>query len=369
MRNIDFSEVDSERQQSVKDILKEIASGKIKCQNDQFYSSAVIRFCKTATLPFDDLESAISEHMPSFYEDTFTLEMSAQRGEDPSTYITAYIDEARVRNTTQGKNGAYTGYGHESFDVIYNIIALNKLKQDTVALDDIVSAIIETLATESQTVKTKMSALKLLQLIYTQNRDSEIWGDVIRQLVERKSVFSSGYEMGMFDKETNTILSFQYELFLCILEPSKCEIVLEELFSLTSDDTYTILYYLRVINDFLETAKAVTLDNELLSAFLFFSMQMSTNRERDIKYYASRCLIELTSYEPARRLALMHLSRIMENGSMNEKIAIITRVSKIKSEDNSYKTQILNKGKVDNNYLVRYVAERESQAQVQECQR
>ena len=52
----------------------------------------------------------------------------------------------------------------------------------------------------------------------------------------------------------------------------------------------------------------------------------------------------------------------MENGSINEKIAIITRVSRIKSEDNSYKTQILNKGKADNNYLVRYVAERESQA-------
>ena len=362
IRNIDFSEVDSERQQSIKDILKEIASGKIKCQTDQYYSSAVIRFCKTATLPFDDLESAISEHMPSFYEDTFTLEMSAQRGEDPSTYITVYIDEARARNTTQGKNGAYTGYGYESFDVIYNIIALNKLKQDTVALDDIVSAIIETLATESQTVKTKLSAVKLLQFLYTQNRDSEIWGDVILQLIQRQSVFSSGYEMGMFDKETNTILSFQYELFLCIIEPLKREIVLEELFSLTSDDTYTILYYLRVINNFLEVAKAVSMDNELLSALLFFSMQMSTNRERDIKYYASRCLIELTSYEPTRRLALMHLSRIMENGSTNEKIAIITRVSKIESEDNSYKTQILNKGKADNNYLVRYVAERESQA-------
>ena len=62
----------------------------------------------------------------------------------------------------------------------------------------------------------------------------------------------------------------------------------------------------------------------------------------------------------SRHLALIHLSRIMDSGSEAAKIAILTRLGQIQiGEDDSYLKQIINKGKSDSNYLVRFVAARE----------
>ena len=49
----------------------------------------------------------------------------------------------------------------------------------------------------------------------------------------------------------------------------------------------------------------------------------------------------------------------MDSGSFTAKIAILTRLSQIQIDsDDLYLKQIKNKGKSDNNYLVRCVAER-----------
>ena len=50
----------------------------------------------------------------------------------------------------------------------------------------------------------------------------------------------------------------------------------------------------------------------------------------------------------------------MDSGSQTAKIAILTRLNQIQiNEDDSYLKQIINKGKSDSNYLVRFVAARD----------
>ena len=54
----------------------------------------------------------------------------------------------------------------------------------------------------------------------------------------------------------------------------------------------------------------------------------------------------------------------MDSGSFTAKIEILTRLSQIQIDsDDLYLKQIKNKGKSDNNFLVRYVAEREFRKQ------
>lgn len=50
----------------------------------------------------------------------------------------------------------------------------------------------------------------------------------------------------------------------------------------------------------------------------------------------------------------------MDSGAQSIKVAIIARVGKIVVENYAYIGFILKKGKVDNNYLVRFVTEREN---------
>ena len=132
LQNIDFENIDQEDQIKVKQILLDVTLIDNNNLFDQYYSSAIIRFCKTTTISYGDLKEVIEKKHPVFYKNTFLLEMSAQQDLDLSAYINMYLEEGRFRNKSQGENGVYYGSSYESLDVVYNII-----KRDGVALEKI----------------------------------------------------------------------------------------------------------------------------------------------------------------------------------------------------------------------------------------
>lgn len=359
--SMDFEKLAQEDQSKIKQILLDVTSTENEQLFDQYYSSAVIRFCKTTEVSYEDLEALIAEKYPKFYKHTFMLEMSAQRDQDLSEYIKTYLEEARSRNQTQGMNGAYSGYAYESLDVVYNILKTEEIILGSELLKSIIDAGIETLSSEKQTIQAKRSAVRLLQFVYFRSREQkELWNEIGDQMIANAAAFSIGNEMGFFSKDTNRILSFQYYLFIYSSFEPGCEGLLDQLYSTDSSEAYTIVQFLKIITDFLECAKDQLEDDTLISAFLYYSIFMSQHKERDVKYYATTCLIELTNFENAKRLALIHLSQIMDTGSQAAKIAILTRLGRIQvNEDDSYLRQIINKGKSDSNYLVRFVAARD----------
>lgn len=359
---IDFATLESEDQNRVKETLIGVTLKENENLFDQFYSSAVIRFCKTSNVSFEDLEAAIAKQYPNFYKQVFLLELSNQHGQDLSEYIKPYLDEASSRNNTQGLNGVYSEYALESLDVVYNIIEEEAITPEEELLKNIIAVGIETLSSKKQTMQAKRSSIRLLQLLYFRTYErGTIWDDVSKQMVDNVATFSIGNEGGFFSKETNFILSFQYQLFIHILSKRGREVLLDQLCSTDFSESYTIIQCLKIINEFLAHAKNHLDDENLISAILYYSIFMSKHKEQDIKYHATRCLVELTNFANAKRLALIHLSRIMDTGSQAAKIAILTRLAEIKTyEDDSYLEQIVNKGKSDSNYLVRYVAARET---------
>ena len=362
LRTIDFATIKCEDQIKVKEILIDVTSKENEQLFDQYYSSAVIRFCKTTEVPYEDLETEIAAKYQNFYKHTFLLEMSAQRDQDFSEHIKSYLEEARSRNKTQGMNGAYSGYAYESLEVVYNIIKTETIILNAELLKSLVDVGLETLSAEKQTIQAKRAAVYLLQLAYFRSRgQDEIWNEVNKQMTANAATFSIGNEMGFFSKDTNHILSFQYRLFIHGSFKPDYEGLLDQLYSTDSSEAYTIVQFLQIISDFLECAKDQLDDEALISAFLYYCIFMSQHKERDVKYHAVICLIELTSFANAKRLALFHLSQIMDSGSQTAKIAILTRLNQIQiNEDDSYLKQIINKGKADSNYLVRYVAMREN---------
>ncbi len=359
--NINYETIDRENQVKIKQILLSVTSTEKEHIFDQYYSLAIIRFCKATEVPYEDLETAIAEKHPSFYKHTFMLEMSAQRNKDFSEHINSYLAEARSRNKMQGVNGAYLEYAYESLEVVYEIIKTEDITLGSELLKNIIDVVLETLSSENQTIQAKMAAVKLLQLTYFRSYEQgALWNEIGRQMTTNGTAFSIGNEIGLFQKDTNHILSFQYRLFIHSAFEPGCELLLDQLFSTALSDDYTIVQLLKIVTDFLECAKDILEDEALVSAFLYYSILMSQHRERDVKYNAVKCLISLTNYTSARRLALIHLSRIMNSGSQAAKIAVLTRLGQIQiSEDDSYLKQIINKGKSDSNYLVRFVAARE----------
>ena len=360
LRVINFSDVDFERQNRIKQLFIDIAAKQKGHLLDQFFSSAIIRFCKTTKASFEELEVILSENYPDFYKKEFLLEVSVQGKQDFSAFVNYYLEEAKSRNVSQGLNGTYSGFTYECLDVVYNIISAEKIALDSELLKQIIEVGLETLAAENQTVQAKRSAVRLLQLVYFRDKaQSPIWEEVGNQMVANISTFSVGHEMELFSKETNYILSFQYKLFVYNSFIHKHNALLEMLFLPASDESYIVIMFLAIIAEFLNNAKGHLQDDALISAFLYYSIFMTHHKERDAKYHATICLVELTNYPRSKQLALMHLSQLMDSSSEAVKIAILTRLDQIHTEeDDSYVKQIINKGKADNNYIVRYAASR-----------
>ncbi len=358
----DYDKMAREDQLKVKQVLIDATLKENEQLIDQYYSAAVIRFCKTSEVSYEDLENVIAEKYPSFYEHTFMLELSSQRDLDFSVHIKSYLEEAKTRNETQGMNGAYSAYANESLDVVYNILKTEGITPSLELLKTIIDVAIETLSSEKQTIQAKRSAFHLLQFLYFKcHEHDELWHEIGMQIIANATVFSTGNEMGFFSKETNRILSFQYHLFIHSSFEPGCNALLDQLYSIDLSEAYTIVQFLKTITDFLECAKDQLEDDTLLSAFLYYSIFMSRHRERDVKYHVALCMIELTNFASTKHLALIHLSQIMDSGSQSAKIAILSRLSQIQiNETDSYIKQIINKGKSDSNYLVRFVATRKT---------
>lgn len=359
IQNIDFSKATIDEQKKVMQIFNDIATGKVEYHDDPYFSFALLRFCKTTTLNIENLEAEIAKKYPDFYKNTFRLEMMSRREENSIEFVENYLKEAKSRNELQGKNGAYSGYSYECYDVIFNILTIDSIRLNSDLLTNIIDAIMETLAKPTQTVKAKMSAIKLLQYIFYEYQAKYTWNDIQAQMIEHAGDFSSGYEMFLFEKDTNFILSFQYDLFLSAFDSSRNDILLERMLSVDLSDAYALIRILDIVATFLRSIKAPC-NNELLLAFLYFSISQSQHKEKNVKYYATLCLIELSKFDLTKRLALIHLLQLMDTGSHTTKVAIISRIKMINDPDDAYITQIVNKGKADNNYLVRYVTAREN---------
>lgn len=357
LQRIDFSIVALEDQARIKSVFIEFTKYNNKQSFDQHYSSALLRFCKTTALAYNDLESVLEEKHPVFFEKTFLLEMMVKREQDPFKYINLYLEEAKSRNNNQGMGGVFSVYAYESLDVICNILKMSNAALSSELLKNIVDTVLQTLSSETQTVSAKRTAIVLLQLVYFKTREqNDIWAEARKQLLSNASTYSVGV-VNPLSKETNSILAFQYNLFVHNSFEQQRTVLLDTLFSTEMSEPYTIVQFLRIIVENLEITKELPVDETLVSAFLYYSIFMSQHKEQDVRYYAAKCLVELTRPVTTRRLALIHLSQIMNAGSETAKIAILTRLGQIQiSGDDSYLKQILNKGKSDSSYLVRKIA-------------
>ena len=334
----------------------DILDGKVELHHDQFFDSAVIRFCKNTSLRCDDISEKIAQKYPAFYNNTFSLEITISDRDQALKYINQNIQDAINRNKSQGENGTYIGYAFEPFDVIYNIITISNPIIDNSLLELLLDTIVATLKTERQTSTTKLAAVKLMQQLYYRHKESSIWGRIACVLLDNKNKFTNGHEMGFFTKQSNFALSYAYYLFLTAFDESAKEEVINRLFSVEKDDSYNAILLLKINETFLKNVSGENVDNGILWAFFNNCISLLQAKEKDVRYFATICLAQLSRIELFKKLSMMQLVDIMSNGSPNEKIAIRNMLHEKPIEGDVYMQQIVNTGKADSNYIVRYVA-------------
>lgn len=314
----------------------------------------ILVFCMNATIDISPIENAIKEKMPDFYNGEYHLEMYANDKESLLKHIDTYLQSIKTRIEIQGKNGRYSGFMDDPCGTIENIITMNNLVLSWKELKPIVDTTVLFLLAPNQSCGEKLKALNLITtLALTFSDTKELLKTVITTIEKRDDIFKV-ISLDFLDKTNVSTLSFALDVLAVLLKSIDTDKMISSFSLVNTMDDRDIISCLQYINKVLERMDIEKIPNEILISILHIALSMFGNKERDIRFLAVKCLIEMTRSK-YKEVALKQLSLCMDWGSSDIKIAIISRITQIQDESTT-KEYIIKKAKVDNHYTVRQIA-------------
>lgn len=352
---INFKNVSEEFQLSLLAKFVSYVNNEEERKNISRFNDALIHFRNTSSVGMKLLDDAVKKSMTDFFDNMYTLEIFNHEESVSFNFIQKYIDIIHNQNEEQGKNGIYYGYGNDAYRTIRNIIEYNNIQLEWSKIIIIIDALFETIVAKNQEIHAKNSAILLI--IYLRNKftNNQGWQDYIDKISISKDIILTGKEIGMFEKDTLSLLQLNFTLLLICFGKCDKEFAINTLISANQLDDYETIQALQYIDELLINAEYSKIDSLIIAFILQFASAKSYHKERDIRFFAVKCLIQLT-HSPYQKLALEQLSKIMDTCTSEIKIAIISRAKQIETDDKTLINYIIQKGKVDNNYLVRKAA-------------
>ena len=343
------------------DVLKKYISWLTDCctdttTNKNYYLPEAIQRIRLQIKESESLDKAVQETFPTYFDNTYSLNVFEHNEEERILYISKQISSIMLMNEEQGKNGHYIGYGFNPFNTLGNIFRENHRSISDNEINKICDAILATLNSDKQTFDAKISAITLLieiAIFKTTNESVKKALDMIKKDKER------------LQKGTDFLLSKGYSerLYRCIFEildivsGTISEIDLVQYLAIVSslDESETILYLqsLRhIMDDLAATGKQI---NGICS-LLQYLFELTKSHNKIIRCGAFICMMCIIKVEPMYTDVILDvISRAMDSETYEIKVAILTRVMKM-NQENPKVAYIIAKGKVDNHYYVRKIA-------------
>ena len=349
----DFTKMNKTDQARVGRLLLDIASGKIACDFYSEFYRTIINFVSSTKGSVKQLEKALSRSAPEFYRTDYRLSTIIRNKCDITGYVKSQIQEIQSLINTNNDFNTNPFKGN-NYDNIYFILSSCSQRLTNSILRCLLDTTITTLTSNQVTISIKSSAIKVIQELYFKYPDFSEWPRIKNRLLDSIPISYHTSNHFMLEKLENAkSLDFQYSLFLSLFDKAQSDLCVQKLLSLDRKDAYLTECFLITIYRYLSEIPDNIYNKDILSTFMYFCIETSQHREYKIRYNAVLNLIELTKYKPIQKPILSYLSRLMDFGTHVEKIAILNSIDRLKSTNNSFVRQIKNKGKADENYLVR----------------
>lgn len=352
---IDYSLATEENQRTLLEKSMDIICDEKRRNMINMFSQHLIHFRLTATIDMKSLDDVIQKNMINFYNDIYHLEIYDRDRESSINNIKGYVNSINIRNEEQGKNGAFYGYGSDPYATISNIIRHNELVLNWDEIRPIIEAGINTLLAPKQSYQDKCRAIILI--VFLKNHFNYVieWDEYLNCLKNQDEKILSGSSIDLFENDTKQVLYAVYQIMLFIFNRSTSDEIINSIINISKMSDYEILECLVNIESILDGFDYSRADDTVIMFIIHLACIMTNHKERDIKFHAVKCLIQLT-HSKYSHIILPQLSSIMDTGTSIIKVSIISRVKKIKHSDRAIIDYIIQKGKVDNNYLVRKIA-------------
>lgn len=337
-----------QEQCTLKKYLEILTRNKERRNNIRDFQMILLFFCKNATIDINSLRNIINKNMPNFYTNNFILEIDKGDRESNLKFINKFLEEIKIRVEAQTKN-KYTNFGNSPCITIVNILKYKEIALNKKEIEDIVGVAKIIIMSNTQTCRDKSEAMELL--IYLANKFPEeyMWIELANEFNEKIESVIDVSDFDLFDKTTINTLIF-YLKFLRLITKSiqkEEEITLwSNIFAMQDID---IINCLKLVSQTIEERKNCIYNSE--DSIIQLCIAMIGNKERDICYFATKCLASLFKSK-YKDTILQQFSKIIDYGNVNSKIEVIRCLKNIdeKSDEINY---ILQKAQIDKNYFVR----------------
>ena len=357
LSQINLSKLTEKYQKEIMECLLHFVKEINKYNTIHHLKDSLIFFRKNATIKEKyGMDDIVEKYMPEEYKEIYKLETLENDENYLKKYIKKCLNIIHTQNEEQGQNGVYKGFMSNEYDTIRNIIKYDNLNLKTEELEKIMSILIETLEQKNQTIIAKNSAIKLIIYLKAKFKDKRIWEKYKQIFIKNNEKYICGNEDVFLEKESILLMNFNMKLLYAAFLIKVDNIEIDLITTAMKLNDFEKIKALEYINYFLEENNYPKENNKLIEAILQYACIMCNEDEFDIRFWATKCLIQLT-YSPYKKIALQQLTNIMNYGSSELKITILSRLKQISFEnDSEFINFAIDKAKVDNNFIIRKIA-------------
>lgn len=201
----------------------------------------------------------------------------------------------------QGKNGVYTLNNSNEYGTIRNIIKYDNIILETKEINKLMDVLIETICCERQTINAKNNAIQLIIYLKKKFNERRIWkkyGEIITN--NKDNIICCKNDMFLDNESILSIkinMQLLYAIFNSIKEKNEIDLIITTVQARDIDKIRILenIYY------FLEEIDYDKVENKLIEILLQYASIMMNETERNVRFWATKCLIQL-SYSRYRRL-------------------------------------------------------------------
>ena len=346
---LDLANISKNRKERlVKFLVLIISDSKLKNEYSKLLR-AVIYVRKNITTKGKVIDNCVEKEFESFFLSDYSLEIFGSNKEYTLKHIERFIQSINKQNKDQGENGVYIGCGEDPYQTIRNIIEYDNLCLNKKELKQITDALIGTILAPKQTFEAKINAIQLLMYLKNRKFFEDELEITFEKLVARKHEILCGYNGG-FEKDSLTSLQFCFLLLEACFGKWHTDEMLVKIAVITQSD-FEIIKSLQCIETLLNNFEMSKIDKSMLMTITQYVISMSVHKERDIRYHSAKLLLLLCKFD--LEAPILQLSKMMDNDIYEIKIAIIAGIKSISGGNKEIVKYIVQKGRIDNHYLVR----------------
>ena len=352
--NINYLQISKEINNEITKLLTDIIDDTETRNNYINLERALITFRLNSKHNKKKLDAKIKEKMSEFFKTDYSINFVSKNRESIKRHLKYYIDIINQQTRTQGTNGTYFGYTDNPYQVIINLIDYTKYQLEISDLENILHCIENTLLSKTQTIHAKNNSIQLLVYIKNKFNFDDALGQTIEKLRKDKELVLSGHVDSLISRDSINTLRFNFLILELCFKINIEHNLLSAIAGFTQAQEYEIIISLQAIDALMNNIGDNSIDDYTLPVITQYVIGLCGHKEKDIRLYCVKILLALSKTN-VKSLALYELSKIMDNDIYIIKIAIINGIRKLQlnKEKENIIDYIYQKGRIDNNYLVR----------------